>query len=82
MINSEGEWVLQTLSTNGKGNNPGGSNPDLSNYVTINQMNAAIAQMQATDKDIVAYSDAQDKIITDKVNELNEESTVWGVLPE
>ena len=71
MINSKGEWILQTTSTNGIGGIPGvpGS------YVTVEQMNAQ-------DAAIIAHSDAQDKAILDQVNSLNEENTVWNELAE
>lgn len=35
MANSKGEWVLQTISTNGHGSGGGGGDIDLSKYATI-----------------------------------------------
>ena len=81
MANSKGEWVLQTLSTNGKGAVIGGG-VDLSNYVTLDQMNETIAHMQAKDDAILEHFTTQDQVILEKVNNLDEESTVWNQLHE
>lgn len=81
MANSKGEWILQTLSTNGKGTVIGGG-VDLSNYVTIDQLNEVIDHMSTKDEAIVAQSNAQDEAILKKVNELDEESTIWNQLHE
>lgn len=77
MLNSEGKWILQTLSTNGKGGIVDG---DPNNYVTIAQMNKVIQDMKAVDEGIIEYSNTQDQIILNKINEINEEATVWNQL--
>lgn len=72
MANSKGEWILQTLSTNKKGQSSEGDT-DLDEYATIEEVNSK-------DEQIISYLNAQDNAILAKVDEINEESTVWNQL--
>lgn len=73
MVNSQGKWILQTLSTNGKSDhpiNPDGS-IDLSMFATKEEMNKK-------DEEILAHSNALDEIIFDKLDDIQPESTAWN----
>ena len=82
MANSKGEWVLQTLSTNGNGTGGGGASGDPGDYVTVGEFNRVISDMKNIDKEIVAQSNAQDEALLDRIDDLNEESTIWNTLAE
>lgn len=75
MINSKGEWILQTVSTNGRGTGGGGSSDaDLSAYATI-------VYSDSEDAKVLAHSDAKDVAMQNQINDIEEESTVWGEIP-
>lgn len=74
MVNSKSEWILQTLSTNGKGDHPTvtpGGEIDLSKYATK-------AEVNKKDEEIISHSNTMDEIILDKIDDIQPESTAWN----
>ena len=91
MANSKGEWVLQTLSTNGHAPSSGGGNADMTGYATIQYSDAKdAATLDSTDEHIAAVlSNGQSEDLNTTVNTVVEEivsnmetGSSWNTIPE